>query len=317
VFLAWTGRHHLTEGLAVPSRRRSEPSLFLSDDQRWQQLRRCLHDPGMPADARIAGALVLLFGASVTRITWLTAADITPAPGGTSLRLGGSPLLLPPRLATLMTQQAASAAARPAAQAVPAVLLFPGRVPGRPVHPRVPGRKIARHGISARAARNTAMITLAADLPSPVVAGLLGLHPSTASRWMTFARRDWAAYLQARDASGSIARAGSDDGAAARSAARPASGRDAGRSAPWSRLRGNRPRGARGARDAVSDLDLSFIPPPRSPRDAVQMAPGPGSGRQPAVANGGRRTRFREQAGDTPRRMPIGAALAWMMIIAT
>ncbi|RPK59099.1 hypothetical protein EES42_36420 [Streptomyces sp. ADI95-17] len=49
-----------------------------------------------------------------------------------------------------------------------------------------------------RAARNSALAALAADLPSPILADLTGMHRHTAIRWVAYARRDWAEYLAAR-----------------------------------------------------------------------------------------------------------------------
>ncbi|WP_202237875.1 hypothetical protein [Actinacidiphila reveromycinica] len=59
-------------------------------------------------------------------------------------------------------------------------------------------QKLNRHGISVRAAHNSALTALAADLPSPILADLTGMHRHTAIRWVTYARRDWAEYLAAR-----------------------------------------------------------------------------------------------------------------------
>ncbi|MBL1119656.1 hypothetical protein JK364_46155 [Streptomyces sp. 110] len=39
---------------------------------------------------------------------------------------------------------------------------------------------------------------LAADLLSPILADVTGMHRHTALRWVTYARRDWAEYLAAR-----------------------------------------------------------------------------------------------------------------------
>lgn len=39
---------------------------------------------------------------------------------------------------------------------------------------------------------------LAADLPSPILADLTGMHRHTALRWVAYVRRDWAEYLAAR-----------------------------------------------------------------------------------------------------------------------
>jgi hypothetical protein len=59
---------------------------------------------------------------------------------------------------------------------------------------------LGRHGIPARASRNTALITLAADLPAPVLASLIGIAPATADDWSRWAQIDWSSYLAARDA---------------------------------------------------------------------------------------------------------------------
>jgi hypothetical protein len=59
-------------------------------------------------------------------------------------------------------------------------------------------RRLLDHGIDARSTRNTALLALAADLPAPVLADILGLHVDTASRWVTYAKQDWSAYVAAR-----------------------------------------------------------------------------------------------------------------------
>ena len=52
--------------------------------------------------------------------------------------------------------------------------------------------------VVAGAARNTALITLAADLPAPVIADLFGLNRETAAAWSSYAKVDWTAYLNSR-----------------------------------------------------------------------------------------------------------------------
>ena len=68
-------------------------------------------------------------------------------------------------------------------------------VPGKPTSTHGMTQKLGRHGIKVRTARNAA---LAADLPSPILADLTGMHRHTAIRWVLYARRDWAEYLAAR-----------------------------------------------------------------------------------------------------------------------
>ncbi|MFC5804275.1 hypothetical protein [Streptomyces formicae] len=57
-------------------------------------------------------------------------------------------------------------------------------------------------GIRVIAARNSALCSLADDLPAPVIAELLGLHINTAVRWGKLVKRDWTSYLAARADSG-------------------------------------------------------------------------------------------------------------------
>ncbi len=118
------------------------------------------------------------------------------------LTAGRHPILLPPRLATILTRLAAQPPPQLMISHDPAAprWLFPGRIPGQPLHARSLTARLSRHGISARPARNGALIALAADLPAAIMADLLGMHVSTAVRWVTYARRDWAAYLAIRAA---------------------------------------------------------------------------------------------------------------------
>ncbi|MFH8519693.1 hypothetical protein ACH4CE_32330 [Streptomyces gelaticus] len=73
-----------------------------------------------------------------------------------------------------------------------------GLVPGRPTSQTGLGSKLLPHGIDTRPARNAALVALAGDLPAPVLASILGLHPNTAVRWAGFAKTSWADYLAAR-----------------------------------------------------------------------------------------------------------------------
>jgi hypothetical protein len=54
------------------------------------------------------------------------------------------------------------------------------------------------NGINARDGRHAALIDLAAALPPPVLASLLGVHISTAITWSHRAQSDWSTYLASR-----------------------------------------------------------------------------------------------------------------------
>lgn len=197
-FLIWASARRLAGQVTVPALPRSELTGLITEDSRWQLLSRCLRDPGIPLDVRTAGALLLLYGQFVSRLTRLTAADIEQHGPDTCLRLDTVPVLLPPRLATLVRAQLDAAPAHPAPRCPGTRPLFPGRSPARPVAPQTLTRRLRQHGIEPRQARNTALAAWASDLPPAVLASLLGVHIQTAVNWASRTRRDWTAYLAER-----------------------------------------------------------------------------------------------------------------------
>ncbi len=76
--------------------------------------------------------------------------------------------------------------------------LLPGHSPGRPRNPLGLADTMRRHGLPARAARNTAMIEALADLPPIVISDLFGIDPRTAERWAAFTGGSWPEYLATR-----------------------------------------------------------------------------------------------------------------------
>ena len=114
----------------------------------------------------------------------------------TYLTAGLRPILLPPRLATLLTRLTTEPEPQRRLKLPPSYdtprWLFPGLVPGQPIANHALTTRLSRHGINVRTARNGALAALAADLPAPVLADLLGMHIHTAIRWVGYARGDWA-----------------------------------------------------------------------------------------------------------------------------
>jgi hypothetical protein len=197
-FLIWASARRLAGQVTVPGLPRSELAGLITEDSRWELLSRCLRDPGIPLDVRTAGALLLLYGQFVSRLTRLTAADIEQHGPDTCLRLDTVPVLLPPRLAALVRAQLDAAPAHSAPGCPGPRPLFPGRSPARPVAPQTLTRRLRQHGIEPRQARNSALAAWATDLPPAVLASLLGVHIQTAVNWASRIRRDWTTYLAER-----------------------------------------------------------------------------------------------------------------------
>ncbi|HUY44350.1 MAG TPA: hypothetical protein VMV92_01285 [Streptosporangiaceae bacterium] len=156
----------------------------------------------MPLDLRAGGALVLLFGMLVSRITQLTKDDVIDDGQVTCLAIDGHRLMLPPRLAHLVRQLRDQDEPRwtLGRLGTPVPWLFPGQSPARPAVDILLGVRLHRYGIDAHAGRNTARLGLAAELPASVLADLTGISISTAERWSQWAKRDWSAYVGQRAA---------------------------------------------------------------------------------------------------------------------
>jgi hypothetical protein len=197
--LGWAREQGLLTGITLPAKTPAAPPRTLDTVQRWALARRLLHDHAMDPVDRVAGTLVVLYAQPVARIARLTRADLVRDGDQTRLRLGHDQLALPEPLASLAHQLTAR---RPAGMAgnldhTPAWLL-PGRRPGTPMHPTHLSRRLAKLGVDCRASRNTALLQLAAEVPAAVLADLLGLNPSTATRWVQLAGGNWTRYAAER-----------------------------------------------------------------------------------------------------------------------
>jgi hypothetical protein len=214
-FLKWTTSRRLTRELTIPSIPSQKPQNLLDDDDRWRLLQCCLTDDALPTDVRAGGAITLLFGLSTERLCHLTLEHLKFGDKHAHLVLGRHPVLLPPRLAELLRQLAEQPQLRPQlSRAHPGPRwLFPGMVPGKPISTHGMTQKLNRHGMTQKLnrhgmtqklnrhgilVRNGAPAALAADLPSPILADVTGMHRHTALRWVAYARRDWAEYLAVR-----------------------------------------------------------------------------------------------------------------------
>jgi hypothetical protein len=200
-FLRWAVTKRLApKGVSIPPRKIGQPTTFVDSKDYIRQLRRCLHDPALPTDLRAAGALILLYGFRTTQVLALRRDQLVEREAD-YLQLGENTLLLPPTLASLLRQlplrRSNNRTVLPAANSL-APLLFPGFSDALPPDAGTFGARLLRHGITPRAGRNTAMVTLAGDLPAAVLADLIGIHDVTATRWAQRTKSDWHSYLAQR-----------------------------------------------------------------------------------------------------------------------
>ncbi len=193
-FLLWAATAGHARRLTVPTTRsRTGPSG--SDEQRWAQVRRLLHDDTLELTDRVAGTLLLLYGQQLSRIAAMTTDQIITQADKVFLRFCRDDVHIPEPLAGLLlalVQQRRRylGVGTPAGNR----WLFPGLQPGRPLTAARLGERLRALDIRAQPARRAAMTHLAAQVPAAVLADMLNLAPTTAVKWVSDAGGDWSRY---------------------------------------------------------------------------------------------------------------------------
>lgn len=194
-FLRWAAERKLAVHLEVPAPGRHEATAT-DDEHRWAIIQRLLHDDKLDLTDRVAGCLVLLYAQQLSRIVAITVDHIDVTPDGeVLLRIGNEEVPLPEPLGDLVLRLA-DTGRRYVGIGTPQTTrwLFPGHLPGRALSPARLGERLAKLGIKVRAGRRAALMHLAARLPAAVLADLLGIHATTAVRWVNAAGGDWSPY---------------------------------------------------------------------------------------------------------------------------
>lgn len=201
-FIRWLNTSGLTKGLRVEVQKATDPTQINPEDLHHTLIRDLITgQTAADLPTRVAGLLILLYGARTGDIHKLTTADISRARGRTCLAIAGDPLELPPPVAELIEQLANAAKLSPRAQTRTGDARYLFASPRRlhePIHSTTLGRKLALAGIRPQVSRNSAMLALASDLPAAIVATQMGLTAQTTTRWAQFSQRDSIEYLLAR-----------------------------------------------------------------------------------------------------------------------
>jgi len=197
-FLAWTTRTGLTSGIKLPTHQPPQPEVTLADEDRWAQVQLLLHDNTIRLYTRVAGLFTLLFAQPLARITRMRAEQIAvDQDGHVTVTFDSFPIELPEPLDRLVLAQLARRGQASYASH-PDHWLFPGGIPGRHLVTENIRSQLVQRGIQPNSARKAALIQLAGEIPTPILADILGLTPKTAVRWGALAVRDWSQYTALR-----------------------------------------------------------------------------------------------------------------------
>jgi hypothetical protein len=159
--------------------------------------RRLVHEDTLDIADRVAGALVVLYAQPVARIVLLTTVHVQA--DGNQVTLGPDRLELPEPFATLITKLPHRRRGGAAAN-LPNQWLFPSTRAGQRTTPGALASRLRRIGVTGRPMRHAALLQLAAEIPPGMLAGILGIHPTTAVKWTRLAGGDWNGYAAGRHA---------------------------------------------------------------------------------------------------------------------
>jgi len=193
-FLTWAAArgHCAAPDIPGPAHRSGTAA---SQDDRWAQATRLLHDDTLDLTDRAAGCLLLLYGQQLSRIAAMTTSQVTSHDGTVFVRFGRYDAPLPEPLGVILTELIRTGRSRTGTGSPPSTpWLFPGGLPGRPITPGQLGQRLRALGIYAIAGRRAALTDLAARMPAAVLADLLHLAPGTAVHWTHEAGADWNRY---------------------------------------------------------------------------------------------------------------------------
>jgi hypothetical protein len=182
----------------VPVRQPALPEVTLSDAGRWANVEMLLHDDSLRLYTRVAGLFMLLFAQPLARICRMRADQINRLPDGlVTVTFDTFAIELPAPLDRLVVDQLACRGKASYASTA-TQWLFPGGIPGNHLATENIRSQLVARGIQPSQARKAAMFGLAAEIPAPILADILGLGTNTAVRWATLASRDWSEYAALR-----------------------------------------------------------------------------------------------------------------------
>ena len=197
-FIAWLRDSRINTRLKITSVTYGAPAVTVSDDQRWTHVDRLLHDDTLRDYTRLGGLFTLLFAQPLTRIVAMRTSQVTLAPGGqVNVTFNTVPIQMPAVVDELL-QGHIQRRGQSLYASRDTGWLFPGGRPGRHLETENIRGQLVEIGIKPHESRKAALFGLAAQMPAPVLADLIGITDDNAADWARLAARDWTGYIADR-----------------------------------------------------------------------------------------------------------------------
>lgn len=199
-FIRWLRTTGVNTHIRLPTPpQRPDPAVTVGDDHRWEIIDRLLHDPSIKRYTRIGGLFTLLFAQRMIDIVAMKTNQVTHVDGRLHVTFNNTAIAMPTPLDTLIVEHIAERGMSLHASRDTG-WLFPGGSPGRHIATENIRRGLVAVGMKPYEGRKAALFQLAADIPAPVLADLIGISHKNAADWAHLAARDWRTYIAHRAA---------------------------------------------------------------------------------------------------------------------
>jgi hypothetical protein len=197
-FVTWLRDSRVNTALTISDAPRKRPAVTVSDTQRWAAVDRLLHDTTLRRYTRLGGLLTVLFAQPLARIVAMRTSQITVTDDQTvSVTFNTIPIQMPPVLDELIRDHLQHRGKSLYASRDTG-WLFPGGTPGHHLATENIRSQLVAIGIKPYENRKATLFHLAGDIPSPVLAELIGITNNNAAEWAALAARDWTNYVAER-----------------------------------------------------------------------------------------------------------------------
>jgi len=197
-FLRWSVKNKVIAKVTIPRADPAPARQHLEETHRRAVIDRLIREDSLDSRDRVAGLLVMIYGQPITRIARLRLDDVQTAERGVLLRLGKEPIAMVQPVAHLLCALVREPHGGAVTAAARTPWLFPGKVVGQHLNSERLRRRLKKLGIPSMESRASALLSLAQEVPAPVLAEMLGLSDENAAGWAKAAGSDYARYAASR-----------------------------------------------------------------------------------------------------------------------